>query len=60
MNYACMTNKAFVSRGKVVTHKKMSEEFKARRQFFNNHSFTVNANPSDTSCTIEVHKIEES
>ena len=45
MNYACISDQPFVTTKDLSKRKPLSEEARARREFFRTHSFAFRENP---------------
>lgn len=54
MNYACRSNRLFVTEKDLPVKTKLSAEAKSKRDFIRSHKFSVNVNPSTQETRIEV------
>lgn len=54
MNYACRSNRLFVTEKDLPVKTKLSTEAKSRREFIRSHKFTIDVNPSTQEARIEV------
>lgn len=54
MNYACMTDKPFVAKGKLAVKKQMSKGARSRKNFIQSHDFSVVTNPLTNEKEVKV------
>ena len=55
MNFACISKKEFCIKKKLETKKTISEETPNRKDFIENHHFSVTISPSG-KCTLKISK----
>lgn len=56
MNYACISDRSFVTRKDLSSRKGLSEEVKARREFIRSHKFSVCVDPSTEQAELKITK----
>lgn len=54
VNYACMTDKPFVAKGKLEVKKQMSKGARSRKDFIQSHDFSVVTNPLTNEKEVKV------
>ena len=55
MNFACVSEKEFSTKKRLETKKAISEETRKRKDFIENHHFSITISPSG-KCTLEIRK----
>ena len=55
MNFACVSEKEFSTKKRLETKKTISEETRKRKDFIENHHFSVTISPSG-KCTLKISK----
>ena len=56
MNYACVTNRPFVTRKNLSIKKNLSPEEKDRREFIRSHKFSVVVDPATKKAEVKITK----
>ena len=54
MNYACISDRPFITKKDLSVKKPLTQEAKSRKAFIRSHKFTVNVNPSTQKAEIEI------
>ena len=56
MNYACVSNRPFVTRKNLSIKKNLSPEEKDRREFIRSHKFSVVVDPATKKAEVKITK----
>lgn len=54
MNYACISNKPFVTTKDLSAQKNLSQEARSRRAYIRSHKFSLCVNPSTQQAEVEI------
>ena len=58
MNFACVSEKEFSTKKRLETKKTISEATRKRKDFIENHHFSISISPSG-KCTLEISKRQQ-
>lgn len=56
MNYACISNKSFVTTKDLSVKKNLSQEAKSRRAYIRSHKFSLDINPATHQAEVKITK----
>ena len=56
MNYACISDRAFITKKDLTAKKTLSDEVKARKAYIRSHKFSLNVNPSNHQADVKITK----